>query len=126
MWIPARLNQLKDNRWVSGKLKKRDRQIVACYVAKAETPPPSGRRKVSLRVVLAKGQRAPDVDSYWKSLLDSLVKAGALVDDNRNGCETGAVEFFRSPDGTHGTTIILEDVEPAPKIRKLKKGEVVR
>jgi len=124
-WHPARLNAIVDRGWHRGaKLKKRDREIVAGYTA--GIPRPSGRRKVSLRIVLAKGQRAPDVDAYWKSTLDSLVRAGVLVDDNRNGCQTGDVEFLRSPDATHGTTIIVEDVGPAAKIRKLKKGETVR
>jgi Holliday junction resolvase RusA-like endonuclease len=122
-WQPARLNQFADKSWhVRSRLKAADKNMVAHYARQADVAPPEGRRKVSLVVVLRKGQRAPDTDAYWKSLLDALVKAGVLIDDNRNGCLTGDVEFQRSRDDGCETTIIVEDVEPAPKIRKVPKA----
>lgn len=121
MWHPARLNAVVDRGWRKGwRLKKRDREMIAAHLPLFGVPPATGRRKVSLAIVLAKGQRAPDVDAFWKSTLDGLVKAGALVDDNRIGCQMGDVVFARSCDRRFSTTIILEDVEPAAKIPKVK------
>jgi hypothetical protein len=47
-------------------------------------------------------------DSYWKSLLDALVHAGLLVDDNRQHVQLGEVEFERGT--ARATTITLEDL----------------
>lgn len=124
-WHPVRLNQFTDRHWtVRSRMKKRDRNVVAAYVLKAGAPRAAGRRRVSLEVLLKKGQRAPDEDAYWKGLCDCLNHAGMLTDDNREGVQLGEIRYTRSPDATHGTTIILEDVAPAEKIRKLKKNEV--
>jgi Holliday junction resolvase RusA-like endonuclease len=63
---------------------------------------------VSLRITLARGQRGPDPDAWWKSALDALVHAGLLTDDNRQGVELGPVEYDRGP---HRKTVItLEDI----------------
>lgn len=125
-WRPARLNQFTDKSWyVRSKLKGADFKTIATYVKSLGVPPATGRRKVSLLVVLGKRQRECDPDAFWKSLNDALKKAGMLIDDNRNGCQLGEVEFVRSHDGSSSTTIILEDVGPAAKIRRLKKGEVI-
>jgi hypothetical protein len=60
----------------------------------AGVPKATGRRHVSLHIVLKKGQRAGDLDSYFKSLRAALVHAGMLVDDNRQGVELAPVAFW--------------------------------
>jgi hypothetical protein len=62
---------------------------------KAKVPKATGRRRVSLQIVLKKGQRAGDPDSYFKSLCAALVHVGMLVDDNPQGVELAPVAFSR-------------------------------
>jgi hypothetical protein len=125
-WRPAMLNEFMDRSWhVRSKCKKIDREMVFGYVSRCNVPPPSGRRKVSLRIVLGKRQQPGDVDAHWKSLLDALKQAGAIKDDSREWATFDSeIDFARSWDGSCSTTIILEDVGPVEKIRKLKRNEV--
>lgn len=105
---PARLNQLLGHHYRRGRLKRDDAMLVAHHLVQARVPRATGKRRVSLRLTLAPRQRAGDPDAYWKSLLDALVRCGALVDDNRHWCELGPVTFER---GTRlETVIILEEV----------------
>ena len=110
-WHPATYNEMHGRtvHWGrKARLKKRDREVVGTLYAKL--PKATGRRRVSLVVVMAKGKRCPDKDAYWKSLLDALKHHGMLVDDNPKHCEPGTVTFDRSNDTYFGTRIILEDV----------------
>lgn len=106
-WHPAPLNKLLGGHWSKGaKFKSTDRAIVAAYAkpfAKAQ-----GKRRVTLRIVLGKGERACDPDAFWKSLLDALVQCGMLVDDNRQNVELMPVRFDR---GARRSEIMLEDLE---------------
>ena len=104
-WHPAPLNKLMRNRWEAARLKKADREIIAHYASKS--PKANSKRRVSLTITLAKGQRACDPDAYTKSLLDGLVHCGQLVDDSRLWCEIEAIKFER---GNKSTTILLEAV----------------
>src|SRR4051812_7545214 len=105
-WHPARLNDLLRGHWSRGhRLKKADRQIVGLAARLQGIPPATGKRRVSLTITLGPRQRAGDVDAYQKSLLDSLVQAGLLTDDNRQGVELAPVQFERGPG--RSTTIIL-------------------
>jgi hypothetical protein len=113
-WQPARLNQFVGRHWSSGhRLKKSDRILLAGYAMAAAIPPASGKRRVSLEITLSPRQRAGDPDAYWKSVLDGLVAARLLIDDNRQHVELGTVAFRRG-DGRQ-TTIILED-EPSGEL----------
>jgi Holliday junction resolvase RusA-like endonuclease len=106
-WHPASLNKLMKGHWSNGHwLKKVDRAMVAAYAT--GVPKAEGKRRVSLHIVLDKGQRAPDPDAYQKSCLDALVHAGVLVDDNRQYSEIAPVTFSRNPKGW-GTIITLEE-----------------
>jgi hypothetical protein len=108
-WHPTRLNNLFGH-WVRcHRLKKADRETVGLYARMVGIPRAKGKRRVSLVLTLAPRQRAADPDAWWKSVLDALVQAGLLVDDNRQGCELGSVTFRRGRQ--RATTIILEDVE---------------
>lgn len=107
-WHPATTNQLLRSVRLRIRLKKNDREMVCGYSLQANIPNASVRRRVSLQLTLAPRQRAADPDAYWKSLLDALVRAGLLVDDNRTWCELGSVEFTRG--SARATTIMLEDI----------------
>ena len=108
-WHPARLNQWDGCHWSRrSRLKKADRELIACYARLAEIALATGKRRVSLHLTLGPGQRAGDPDSYWKSLLDALTHAGLLVDDNRQNVELGPVHFVRGE--TCETLVILEDL----------------
>lgn len=90
-------------------LESRDRQFVTVCYRQSGAPIAEGPRRVSLEVVLGPSQRGCDPDAYWMSLLDSLVCAGALVDDGPHWCETGAVTFTR---GNRPAMIVtLEEID---------------
>jgi hypothetical protein len=60
-------------------------------------------------IILRKGQRAGDPDSYQKSLLDALVQAEMLWDDNRQHVDLAPLTFSRDP-AAWGTVITLQDL----------------
>jgi hypothetical protein len=111
-WHPATLNSWDGRHWsVRARAKRIDRELLGWHARAAGIPPAKGKRRVSLVIVLAPRQRGGDPDCYWKSLLDSLVAAGLLTDDNRLGCELGTVRFVRGP--RRQTEIRLRDVRGA-------------
>src|ERR1700735_3739158 len=111
----ATLTQLLAGRWQAHRLKKRDRVWVslACSdqgIVKATTP-----RRVSLMVTMGARRRTPDPDAFFKSLLDSLVHAGALVDDRKEWVVPGPVHYQRG--AQDAMDITLEDLgEPKEDI----------
>lgn len=108
-WRPARLNELLEVHWAKAHRRKNAdalRILVACQNAKA--PKAEGKRRVTLTWRLEKGERTPDADGVWKSLLDALVRAGQLKDDNPTWCECAPVQFERGP--VKGITVELEDL----------------
>ena len=110
-WRPAALNRdAKHAGQVGARLKKADGEMVAFYAIQCCTPKATGKRRVSLQIVLTGQQKEADPDAYQKSLLDALVHAGLLTDDNSQGVEWGGVEYNQNGSVTAGTTIILEDV----------------
>ncbi len=104
-WQPAPLNKLLGHWSKSAKLKKLDRGVIAYYFA--DTPKAQGKRRITLEIILGKGQRGCDPDAYWKSLCDALVHAGMLKDDSAKWVELAPVVFSR---GTMGSKITLEDM----------------
>lgn len=109
-WHPTPLNKLlKCNHWSkAAKYKLNDTEMVKAYVRQCKIAAATAKRRVILTIVLGKGQRACDPDAYWKSALDALVHAGALVDDNRQYVECAPVEFRRCREW--GTSIMLENI----------------
>ncbi len=108
-WHPARLNELMHCHFATRAKRKRiDRDMVAGYALLNGTTKAEGKRRVFLHLTLAPKQRAGDPDAYWKSLLDALVHAGLLTDDNRQGCEIESVTFARGE--KRKTATILEDI----------------
>jgi Holliday junction resolvase RusA-like endonuclease len=107
-WIPATLNQWDGRHWsVRARLKKADRDLVAWYAREQEIPKATGKRRVSLEIVLGPRGRKSDPDAYWKSVLDALVSCQALLDDSAKWVELGQVTFSRGP---RGSAITLEDL----------------
>ena len=107
-WQPARLNQLLAGWKTAYRLKKVDRNMIGHYCKSNQIPIAQGPREVNLLITLGPKQRAGDPDSYWKSLLDALVKADMLIDDNRQYVRLGAVDFVRGDE--RATLISLTDL----------------
>jgi hypothetical protein len=106
-WHPARLNQLFSGHWGKRKrLKDADRDMIGVYCH--GQPEATKKRRVSLIITLGPRQRGGDPDSYWKSVLDSLVHANMLINDSPNWVELGQVQYTR--DNLRSTTILLEDL----------------
>ena len=114
IWRPVTLNALLGCKLRERmRLKKQDRDFVTCYFRASEIPKATGKRRVSLELFLARGQKERDPDSMWKVLADSLVKCGALVDHTNEYVEYGYVMHHRNhKTGPQivGTMIILDDV----------------
>lgn len=66
------------------------------------------RRRVSLTIRYRTGDRTPDPDACWKSLLDGLVYARLLVNDDRHWLELGTVCFEEA--ARRGLVVTLEDL----------------
>ncbi|HZZ77475.1 MAG TPA: hypothetical protein VFE62_03090, partial [Gemmataceae bacterium] len=81
-WHPTPLNKLLGNHFRAARLKKADREMVHWYCHINKIPHASGKRRVTLTIILKPGQRACDPDSPWKSCCDALVACGALREDN--------------------------------------------
>ena len=101
---PTPLNKLLGNWRAAMGLKKKDRNIIAWHCL--NLPKASQKRRVTLTIILGKGQRGCDPDAYFKSMLDALVHAGMLVDDSYKWIELAPVKFIR---GDKGCIIELED-----------------
>lgn len=107
-WHPATLNRMDRSRGARIGLKRRDREQIARAKLAYDLPEATGKRRVSLLIVLGKGQRGCDPDAYWKSTLDALRAAKLLVDDRRQCVELGVVEY--QPGVNPSTLITLEDL----------------
>jgi Holliday junction resolvase RusA-like endonuclease len=111
-WHPTRLNELLGCNWRKRhRLKKADRELIGVYARLAGVPKATGKRKVSLHLILGPGQRAGDPDCYLKSLFDALTACRLLIDDNRQHVELGAVRFSRGK--ARVAIISLEDLCPS-------------
>ncbi len=95
-WMPVPLNKLTGRHWGPGhRRKKHDKEVIALAVALCGIPPATRRRRVSLTVVLGKGDRSPDPDALHKSLRDALVACGALKNDSTKWVEGDDPRFAR-------------------------------
>ncbi len=94
-WHPTRLNQLLNcYHWSqSNKMKKADAAMISAY--SRHIPKAEKKRRVELILTMAPKQRCADVDAFWKSTLDALVKCRLLIDDNHKWCEIAPVVFER-------------------------------
>jgi hypothetical protein len=109
-WKPVGLNELMRLHWASRRRRLNyDASMVSTYAHMAKVPRAQGRRRVSVRFVLAGRDRVRDEDNTCKGLYDSLVRCGALVDDSPRRLERGPVVQERG--ARRLTEIVLEDVD---------------
>src|SRR5262249_28956501 len=101
---------------VAHRLRKQTTQLLGVYALQQHVPRATGRRRVSVEVVLAPRMRRSDADSFDKLLLDALVGAGLLLDDSERGLR-GRIEviFRRGTVADWGTVLILEDLPSLPQ-----------
>ena len=107
-WMPTTLNEMKGH-WAKGhRLKQNDKEVVWLAVRQGGVPAATTRRKVSMLIVLSKGQRTPDPDAFDKSLRDALVACGALKNDSAKWVVGEDPRFARGKSLV--TFLTLEDV----------------
>ncbi len=107
---PARLNELMSQHWgVAARMKQLYADHVSIAKVKAGVPVATGRRRVHLTIRLTYRQRRADPDAWWKVVLDALVKAKLLKDDNPKWCVLAPVEYERGT--VSGSVIVLEEIE---------------
>lgn len=107
---PPRLNQVRGRHWFREHAAKRDLAALLKFEAHNQhVPPATGKRRVRLQITgWIRGGKLPDLDAYDKLLLDALVRARLLQDDDGQDLDGRlAVELCR---GEKRTVITLEDV----------------
>jgi hypothetical protein len=111
-WHPCTTNQLVGWPWPTVyRRKKADQRVVGIEALAQRIPKATCKRRVHLHLLLGPRGRPPDPDSPFKSLLDSLVAAGLLVDDSPKYVELAPMSYER---GTRRAAVItLEDL-PEP------------
>ena len=110
-WNPTPLNKLIGNWRKTSKLKAADRAMIWAALqeeGKFKIPYKQIKRSVEMTITLGKGERACDVDAYWKSVLDGLVHGYALWNDSSKWCEILPIKFERA-EKKH-TRIVLRDL----------------
>ena len=108
-WHPTLLNAMLWKHWrVVSKLKKTDETRIVVECRNQRIPNATGKRRVILTWVMASRSKPIDADAPWKNLLDGLVTAGALKDDNLQWCELVGPVLERGP--VKGIRVELEDI----------------
>ena len=108
-WHPTPLNRLFGSHWATAsRMKKADAAIIAIYCR--AIPKATGKRRLSVEIVLKPKQRRCDPDAYHKSLCDALVKAKCLVNDSSHYVELSPVQYERGTDREWGTKLTLENI----------------
>lgn len=106
-WRPAFASELKCHPFKAARLKKRDAHMLQQACLAFGVLPAFTRRRVTLTIANAYSS-FPDDDAPWKSFLDALKQAEALVDDSRQWCEVVHPPTYER--GPKRTTITLEDI----------------
>lgn len=108
-WKPSRTNELLEAHWrLRSRMKAEDATMLAAFFFACGGIRATGKRRIDLRVVVSGSGRTADPDAYWKSLLDGLVRCGALKDDSSACVELGTVSIERGADPC--TEITLTDI----------------
>jgi hypothetical protein len=107
-YIPTPINKLLGN-WKNQFRKSRDREVIGhagmLYDSLIATDP----RTVDLTIIWPKGRRSHDPDANWKTVCDSLVQCGLLVNDSDRYCKLGKVRYAKSSDDYACTIITLTE-----------------
>jgi hypothetical protein len=108
-WHPLSLNQMIGfNKFVVTRRKHKDAGLVGAACLMAGVPRATGKRRVTLTIVLGPRQKGRDPDAFHKSTCDSLRSCGALVNDSKEWVELPPVRYERAM--RRSTRITLEDV----------------
>ena len=100
------INACRSNRFQGGKMKKDLEKDIGVYVSKL----PKFEKPVTIHFHWIEGNKRRDLDNIAfgkKFILDSLVKNGRLLDDNRK-CVTAFTDTFEY---SNETKVILEIME---------------
>ncbi len=112
-WIPTPVNQLMSCHWATaGRRKAADKNLICAYCLTNRLPLAQGPRRVDLFLTLKGPGRPHDPDAFWKSLLDGLVHARMLIDDDRRYSKQGDVEIEYG--AKRQTVIVLTDLYSEP------------
>jgi hypothetical protein len=108
-FTPLSVNKLLSlHPYSRSRAKRGDYELVAYYAKLAGVPPATGHRKVSVEIILGKGQRGGDPDNYQKCLRDAMKHAGLIVDDSRAWATFSEPVIRRGAE--RATVIHLEDM----------------
>lgn len=108
-WRPTTINTLLGMHWNKRrKAKRADEAMIYYHVRGTDIPAATTKRRVSMVMAYFGRQKERDGDACWKTVLDGLVKADMLIDDNPRWCEQGTVGQMRTD--KEYTIIILEDM----------------
>lgn len=111
MWRATPLNRLLSMHYMEAhKQKKRDKRAGAGAWLASRHPPATSKRRVTVILTYAKGERAHDPDAMQKVLGDALVECGALRNDSPRWVEWSPFQYERSGDERFSTRILLEDM----------------
>lgn len=109
-WRPATINRLMFTTvWNRIRLQKEAAEMIGWYGR--ETPKATGKRRVTILVLMSPRMRPVDADALFKSTLDGLVAAGLLQGDRCENVELAPLEQRPVRDDEEwGTMIRLEDL----------------
>lgn len=110
-YTPRSDNELLSRHWSKrGKIKKADKELFAYYAMEQGISAATTKRRISLRIVVPKGQRRMDTSNVKKVLFDSLKHAKVIRDDGPKWLEEGPVEYVRHDGELREVFIIVEDL----------------
>jgi hypothetical protein len=108
-WQPPRKNQCRGRHWsAEARLKRDAAQVLGVEKLRAGVPDARGKRRVTLTMILGRGQRGFDGDSMWPILCDAMKAAHLIADDRKECVELMPVAYERGKG--RGVRIELEDL----------------
>lgn len=108
-WHPPSLNSVRNRPWHAEYRAKRNmRDLLAAYFIMAGGEFATGKRRVSLTLVMGKGQRRCDRSNLTKLLNDAMKAARIIKDDGPKWLEESEIQYTRGAEW--GTRIVVEDL----------------
>lgn len=87
------INECRRNKYAGAKMKKQVENDIGYFINKL----PEFKNPIKIKFIWIENNKRRDLDNVCfakKFILDSMVKAGKLKDDNRN-CVTGFIDEFK-------------------------------
>lgn len=108
-YLPQPHNVLVRMHWAKRKKEMDEcKALVAAYALAQAIPKATGKRRVTVKLVLGRRNKVRDGDSSFKLILDSCTADGLLIDDGPRWCELMPLVQERGRE--RATIIILEDL----------------